>query len=158
MSLRARGATGMFITVSVKITHLRRSWHVGWYAFGAPNQGLENSFSCRIVWPRITWFKQTFGRGDDSVGSPHGAQISQFELLELILLLILNKQFRVEQLEATVSQSTVPSTPLNVWSYQHIACWCNGGVYVADGRRTRHLTIRLDRTPLIQLNIFIWKC
>ena len=27
-----------------------------------------------------------FGRGDDAVGNPHRAQISQFELLELILL------------------------------------------------------------------------
>ena len=54
----------------------------------------------------------TFGRGDDTVGNPHRAQISQFELFELILLLKLDKQFPVEQFEATVSQSTVPSPPL----------------------------------------------
>ena len=53
-----------------------------------------------------------FGRGDDTVGNPHRAQISQFELFELILSLKLDKQFPVEQFEATVSQSTVPSPPL----------------------------------------------
>ena len=52
------------------------------------------------------------GRGDDAVGSPHRAQISQFELLELILLLKLDKQFPVEHFEATVSRSAVPSPPL----------------------------------------------
>ena len=51
------------------------------------------------------------GRGDDKVGNPHRAQISQFELFELVLLLKLDKQFPVEQFEATVSQSTVPSPP-----------------------------------------------
>ena len=34
---------------------------------------------------------------------------SKFELFDLILLLKLDKQFPVEQFEATVSQSTVPS-------------------------------------------------
>ena len=33
------------------------------------------------------------GRGDDTVGKPHRAQISQFELFELILVLKLDKQF-----------------------------------------------------------------
>ena len=42
----------------------------------------------------------------------HRAQISQFELCELILLLKLDKQFPVEQFQAAVSQSTVPSPPL----------------------------------------------
>ena len=49
---------------------------------------------------------------DDTAGSPHRARISQLELLELILLLKFDKQFPVEQLEATVSQSTVPSPHL----------------------------------------------
>ena len=53
-----------------------------------------------------------FGKGDDTVGNPHRAQISQFELFELILLLKLDKQLPVEQLEATASQSTVLSLPL----------------------------------------------
>ena len=53
------------------------------------------------------------GRGDDTVGNPPRAQISQFELFELILLLKLDKQFSVERFEATVSQSTVPSPPPN---------------------------------------------
>ena len=52
-----------------------------------------------------------FGRGDDTVGNPHRAQIVQFELFELCVLLNLDKQFSVEQFEPTVSQSTVPSPP-----------------------------------------------
>ena len=43
-----------------------------------------------------------------TVGNPHRAQTYQFELLELALLLKLDKQLPVEQLEATVSLSTVP--------------------------------------------------
>ena len=39
--------------------------------------------------------------------------MSQFELFELILLLKEDKRFPVEQFEATVSQSTVPSPPLS---------------------------------------------
>ena len=54
-----------------------------------------------------------FGRGDDTDGNPHRAQISQFELFELILLLKVDKQFPVEQFEPTVFQSTVSSPPLN---------------------------------------------
>ena len=41
------------------------------------------------------------------------SRIAQFELFELILLLKSDEQFPVEQFEATVSQSTVPSPPLN---------------------------------------------
>ena len=52
------------------------------------------------------------GRGDDAVGNPHRAQIVQFELFELILLFKLDKQFPVDQFEATISQSTVPCPPL----------------------------------------------
>ena len=42
-----------------------------------------------------------FGRGDDTVGNPHRAHISQFELFELILLLKSDKQSPVEQIEAS---------------------------------------------------------
>ena len=59
---------------------------------------------------------QDVGRGDDTVGNPHRAQISQFELFELVLLLKFGKKFPVEQFEATVSQSTVPSPPLRMWA------------------------------------------
>ena len=52
------------------------------------------------------------GRGDDAIGNPHRAQISRFEFFELILLLKLDKRLPVEQFEATVSQSTVPSPVL----------------------------------------------
>ena len=38
-----------------------------------------------------------FGRGDDTVGSPHRAQTSRFELFERILLWKLDRQFPVEQ-------------------------------------------------------------
>ena len=56
-----------------------------------------------------------FGRGDDTVGNPHRAQISQLELFELILLSKLDEQLPVERFEATVSHSisvvTGPSPP-----------------------------------------------
>ena len=52
-----------------------------------------------------------FGRGDETVGNPHRAQISQFEFFELTLLLKLDKQLPVERFEATVSQSTVTRYP-----------------------------------------------
>ena len=39
--------------------------------------------------------------------------MSQFELFEFILLLKLDKQLPVEQFEATVSQSAVPSPPIH---------------------------------------------
>ena len=52
------------------------------------------------------------GRGDATVGNPHRAQIHQFELFELILLLNFVKRLHVERLEAAVSQSTAPSPPL----------------------------------------------
>ena len=51
-------------------------------------------------------------RGDDTVGNPRRAQISQFELFELILVSKLDERFPVEQFEATASQSTVPYPPL----------------------------------------------
>ena len=63
-------------------------------------------------WNLRTGRSPRFGRGDDTVGNPHRAQIYQLELFELILLLKFDKQFPVEQFEATVSQSTVPSRPL----------------------------------------------
>ena len=53
-----------------------------------------------------------FGRGDDMVGDPHRAQIYQFLFLsKLILLLEFDRRFPVEQLEAALSQSAVPSPP-----------------------------------------------
>ena len=54
----------------------------------------------------------TVGRGDDTVGNPPRARMSQFELFEFILLLKFGKRFPVERFEATVSQSTAPSPPL----------------------------------------------
>ena len=46
--------------------------------------------------------------------NPRRAQICRFELFELLLLLKLDKQLPVAHFEATVSQSTVPSPPLNL--------------------------------------------
>ena len=53
-------------------------------------------------------------RGDDTVGNPRRAQVSQFELFEFTLLAKVDKRFSVEQFEAAVSQSTVPSPPLKI--------------------------------------------
>ena len=56
----------------------------------------------------------TIGEGElDAVGNPHRAQISRFDLVELILLK-LDRRFPVEPFEATVSQSTVPCPPLDL--------------------------------------------
>ena len=62
-------------------------------------------------------------KGDYTVGNPRRAQISQFELFELILLLKLYRQFPVEQFEATVSQSTIPSPLLT----RHSVAWRTDG-------------------------------
>ena len=57
-----------------------------------------------------TYTPSTFRKGGaDLVGNPHRAQISQFKRFELILLLASDKQFPVDQFEATVSRSTVRS-------------------------------------------------
>ena len=50
-------------------------------------------------------------KGDDTVGIPHRAQVSQFELFELILFLKLDDQFSIEHFEPTVSQSAISSPP-----------------------------------------------
>ena len=41
-------------------------------------------------------YTYVFGRGDATFGNPRRAQISRFELFELILLLKLDKRFPVE--------------------------------------------------------------
>ena len=56
-------------------------------------------------------------------GNPHRAQFVQFELF---LLLKLDRQFPVEQFEATVSQSTVPCPPLKV------SVWARFGIAIDD--------------------------
>ena len=64
--------------------------------------------------PELLFGAQLFGWGDDTVGNPDRGQIYQFELFELVLLLKLDKQLPVEQFEAAVSQSAVPSPLLIV--------------------------------------------
>ena len=59
--------------------------------------------------------KPLFGRGDDTVGNPHRAQIYQLELFQLFILLKVDKQLSIERFEPTVSQSTVSSPLLLVF-------------------------------------------
>ena len=89
------------------------------------------------------------GRGDATVGNPHRAQICQFEFFELILLLKLDKQFPVEQFEATASQSTVPSPPLKdhraVYVYVYIYIY----IYTLSGSWNSLGVILIFRGPLL---------
>ena len=55
----------------------------------------------------------SFGEGDDTVGNPHRAQIYEFEFFELVHLFKIEKQFPVEQFDAAVTRSTVPSLPFS---------------------------------------------
>ena len=48
-----------------------------------------------------------FGRGDDTVGSPRRAQISQLDLFELVLLSKSGKRFSVERFEPTISVDSI---------------------------------------------------
>ena len=51
---------------------------------------------------RITHMpEEPFGRGDDTVGNPRRAQSSQFEVVEVITLSKVHRQFSIGQLEAT---------------------------------------------------------
>ena len=54
-----------------------------------------------------------FGRGDDTVGSPHLTQMSQFELFELILLLKLDELFPVEQQSGKYNRTSVTAKRRN---------------------------------------------
>ena len=88
---------------------------MGYDKFRARGQGVDveresMAVSLAILIP-MRFPLPSLGRGDDTVGNPHRAQIYKFELFELILLLKVNKQFSIEQFETTVSQSTV-SSPL----------------------------------------------
>ena len=82
-----------------------------WQASRAPAEAGERWRSRRAN-GRASRTSPEVGRGDDTVGDPHRAGISQLELFELILLLKLDKYFSIEQFEPTVSQSTVSSPPL----------------------------------------------
>ena len=52
--------------------------------------------------------RQVVGRGDGTIGSPHRAQISQFELFELVFFVKLDKRLPVEPCEAAAAQSAYP--------------------------------------------------
>ena len=64
-----------------------------------------------LLFVLVLWSMLEVRRGDDTVGNPHRAQTSQFELFELVLLIRLDNQLTVEQFEAIVSQSAA-SSPL----------------------------------------------
>ena len=55
-------------------------------------------------------------RGDATVGNPHRAPVYNLELFELFSLK-LDRQLCIEQFEAAVSQSAVPSPRLNINMY-----------------------------------------
>ena len=52
--------------------------------------------------------------GDDAVGNPRRAQISQFELFEVFVLSEVCNQFSIEQFEPAASQSEASSPPILV--------------------------------------------
>ena len=87
----------------------RRRDHLG------EDKGTPRLNRCRVLWHDVSF--TTRKGGWYTVGQLSRAQIVQFELFELILLLRLDKQFSIEQFEPTVSQSTVPPplTPLRRW-------------------------------------------
>ena len=66
-----------------------------------------------VVQAAVASARPIFGRGDDTVGNPHRAQLCQFELFGFFVLLKLDRRLPVEQFEPTVSQSTAPSLPPN---------------------------------------------
>ena len=70
---------------------------------GAPSPGSDSK-----RWPKYRGY---------TLGNPHQAQISQFELSELIELLKLDEQFPVERFEATVSHIHI-----YIYIYIYICC------------------------------------
>ena len=60
------------------------------------------------------WTGRNFGRGDDAVGSPRRAQISQFDLFKLVLLLRLDKQIPVESNIILINTPSPPTKSLDV--------------------------------------------
>ena len=93
------------------------------------------------------------GRGDDTVGNAHRAQSCQLELFQLILLLKLDKRLPVEQFEATVSQSTAPSPPLN----QAWEAAATGALAAAEGRRLiLSLSLSLSLSLYIGASVAQW--
>ena len=127
LSLRARGRVSSDRTAALRLRSRQKVRERG----SAPKGGRHPTI-CFILRTFKAAFRilkthlkvtQTFGRGDDAVGNPHRAQIYEFELFGLILLSKL-KQLPVEQFEATVSQSTVPS-PLLIHTAWQTTVWDN---------------------------------
>ena len=86
---------------------------------------------------------RALGRGEDTVGDPHRAQISQFELFEPILLSKLVKQLPVERFDTTVFESTVPP-PSYPWG---LAEWA---------RRELRVGPRMRGIDIIYIYIYIY--
>ena len=76
---------------------------------GARTSGRETYCYCYCYHYHHSLLLLSLRKGGCTVGNSHRAQISHFELFELIPLLKLDKQLPVEQFEATASQSTIPS-------------------------------------------------
>ena len=55
-------------------------------AFARPPREKDLEEWCQRVGPIGKFPEPVFGRGDDTIGNPHRAQIHQFELFELIVL------------------------------------------------------------------------
>ena len=68
------------------------------------------TFVARVVGVLVT----LFGRGDDTVGNPHRAQICQFELLELILLLKLDTHSLSSNSRHSISVNSTVPPPLDL--------------------------------------------
>ena len=91
-----------------------------------PPFGLVRFGSEECIFP-VRWGSacaSDLGRGDDPVGNPHRAQMSQLELFELPIFLKVDQLFPVERFEATVSQSREPSPPLINTAWQWVLCVC----------------------------------
>ena len=90
--------------------------------------------------------------GDDTVGNPHRAQISQFELFKLILFLKLGKQYPVEAIQCnSISvNSTLP--PLNQTKQGAAA----GAISQAQRQDSVYITVDVkDQEAYIYLSLSI---
>ena len=71
----------------------------------------------------------SIGRGDDALGNPRRAHFFRFELFELVLLLKLDRQFPVEQFEATGSASPLLFKQVGPLIASSHGPWLTSGVW-----------------------------
>ena len=113
-------------------------------------------------------FSGYLGRGDDTVGNPHRAQISQLELFELIPLSKWDIRFPAEQFEAAVSQSTRPSPLFKTTHHTSLKAACKSGFSFTSGFvftmrvaivllfKTCYIYIYRERERCIYIYIYIY--